>query len=143
MEGMPAIAGIKIRFVQVFQILPETEYNFSRGRGALGMNFFPMITVLPTIAIWLIINTLILTRMHSSRMRNACYSDSGGGLLTEMHPRQRPSPPLEGTWDQAANQEVASYRDHPVDRMTDASENITLPQTSFAGGNKTIACECQ
>ena len=25
---------------------------------------------------------------------------------------------------------------HPVNRMTDAYENITLPQTSFAGGNK-------
>ena len=24
----------------------------------------------------------------------------------------------------------------PVNRMTDACENITLPQTSFAGGNK-------
>ena len=26
----------------------------------------------------------------------------------------------------------------PVDRMTDAYENITLPQTSFAGGNQTM-----
>ena len=26
----------------------------------------------------------------------------------------------------------------PADRMTDASENITLPQTSFAGGNKPL-----
>ena len=26
----------------------------------------------------------------------------------------------------------------PVDRMTDASKNITLPQTSFAGGNKSM-----
>ena len=26
----------------------------------------------------------------------------------------------------------------PVDRMTHASENITLPQTSFAGGNDII-----
>ena len=26
----------------------------------------------------------------------------------------------------------------PVDRMTDACENITLPQTSFAGGNYNI-----
>ena len=25
---------------------------------------------------------------------------------------------------------------HPVNRMTDAYENMTLPQTSFAGGNK-------
>ena len=36
--------------------------------------------------------------------------------------------PVEGTWDQAARQEVASHRDPQVDRMTDASENITLPK---------------
>ena len=29
-----------------------------------------------------------------------------------------------------------SLADPPVNRMTDACENITLPQTSFAGGNK-------
>ena len=59
--------------------------------------------------------------------------------------------PLEWTWDQAARQEVASYRDLPpppqVNRMTDASENIPLPQTSFAGGKNdfmsTIAIPCQ
>ena len=44
--------------------------------------------------------------------------------------------PSEGTWDQAARQEVTSYRDPTVNRMTDASKNITLPQTSFAGGKK-------
>ena len=44
-------------------------------------------------------------------------------------------PPIGGTWDQAARQEVASYRDPPsVNRMTDGSENITLAQTTFAGG---------
>ena len=41
----------------------------------------------------------------------------------------------EGTWDQAVRQEVTSYRNpHPVNRMTHASENVVLPQTSFAGG---------
>ena len=30
---------------------------------------------------------------------------------------------------------MTSYRDPPVDRMTNASESITLPQTSFVGGN--------
>ena len=44
--------------------------------------------------------------------------------------------PLEGTWDQAARQEVTSYRDTaPVDRTTDKCKNISLPQTSFADGN--------
>ena len=42
--------------------------------------------------------------------------------------------PLEGTWDQTAKQELTSYRDLPMDRMTDTCKNITLPQTSFAGG---------
>ena len=58
-------------------------------------------------------------------------------------PRQRPPGlrPPEGTWDQAARQEVTSYRDllPCVDRMTDMCKNITLPQTSFAGSIKEIA----
>ena len=43
--------------------------------------------------------------------------------------------PQEGTWDQSARQEVTLYRvtSPPVNSMTDASKNITLPQTSFAG----------
>ena len=28
----------------------------------------------------------------------------------------------------------------PVNRMTNRCKNITLPQTSFAGGNKTLVC---
>ena len=43
-----------------------------------------------------------------------------------------PPPPQKETWDQAARQEETSYRDNrppaPMDRMTDASENITLPK---------------
>ena len=31
-----------------------------------------------------------------------------------------------------------SLADLPVNRMTDACENITLPQTSFAGGNEAV-----
>ena len=30
----------------------------------------------------------------------------------------------------------------PVNRMTDDCENITLPQTSFAGGNKLYGIQC-
>ena len=50
------------------------------------------------------------------------------------------TPPLpDRTWDQAQrhptrrNMEVTSYKDSPVDRHT--CKNITIPQTSFAGGN--------
>ena len=67
-------------------------------------------------------------------MRTARYSDSGGLPGTET------PHPLEGTYDQAARQEMTSYRDTPqMYRMTDASENITLPQTSFTGGNEKMA----
>ena len=48
-----------------------------------------------------------------------------GGL-----PRQKPP------WQKPPEQEVTSYRD-PCGQ-TNASENITLPQTSFAGGNKYV-----
>ena len=34
--------------------------------------------------------------------------------------------PPEGTWDQAPRQEVTSYRDSPVNRMTQASENRSI-----------------
>ena len=56
-------------------------------------------------------------------------------------PKHRASPPREGTWDQVARMEVTSYKDPPppptMDRMTDICKNITLPQTSFAGGKYT------
>ena len=45
---------------------------------------------------------------------------------------------MEGTWDQAPRQEVTSYREPPLlwtECLTHACENITLPQTSLAGGN--------
>ena len=80
-------------------------------------------------------------------MHTACFSDSWGSayrdpqtetlwtetLLDRDPPRQRTPYPPEGTWDQAVRQEVTSYKDLPVNRMT---ENITLRQTSFADGNK-------
>ena len=52
------------------------------------------------------------TRKHSSRMRTTCFSHPGG-LLTEKRRNMGPGTetPLEGTWDQAARQEVTSYRD--------------------------------
>ena len=61
-----------------------------------------------------------VTRMHSSRMRTGrSLPYLGGSPWTE-------NPP--------SRQEVTSYRDPPL--WTDACENITLPQISFAGGNK-------
>ena len=79
-------------------------------------------------------------------MHTARFSDSGGSPYRDT-PGQRPPegtwdqgqrPPLEGTWDQTARQEVTSYRDPPPCGQTDTCENITLPQTLFAGGNNGI-----
>ena len=86
-------------------------------------------------------------------LHHMVVSLSKGVFLTETSPRHRlPNPwteppppgtenPLEGAWEQAARQEVTSYRDSPprppwAEWLTHACENITLPQTSFAGGNE-------
>ena len=89
-----------------------------------------------------------ITRKHSSRMRTTRFSDGGGVLPTDppegkWDKGQRPlgrnmgpgTDSLEGTWDQASRQEVTSYRD-PLCGQTGTCENITLSQTSFAGGKK-------
>ena len=53
---------------------------------------------------------------------------------TNPHPSWTEDPPptaQEGTWDQAAKQEVA-YKDPPPPcEQTNVSKNTTLPQTSF------------
>ena len=52
-----------------------------------------------------------------------CRGVSQGDPRKEHETRDRDTPqketPLEGTWDQAVRQEVTSYRDRPMDRMTD------------------------
>ena len=92
------------------------------------------------------------TRKHSSRMHTACFSDFGrGGFHYRDTHGQRSVPPaawtetpwkehgtrdrnllLEGTWDQAARQEVVSYTSPRG--QTNICENIALPKTSYAGG---------
>ena len=69
----------------------------------------------------------ITTRMHSSRMRTARSSGRPGGLH-QAPPRDQAPPPSRppGT----------RHTPPPVNRMTNRCKNITLPQTSFAGGNK-------
>ena len=59
-----------------------------------------------------------------------------------MGPKTVTQPELlaEGTWGQAARQKVTSYTTPltpppPTERLKHAFENITLPQTSFAGSN--------
>ena len=62
-------------------------------------------------------------------MRTARFSDSGeeGGLPD---PSRMQTPPRQTPCRQTP----------PLNKMTDASENITLPQTSFTGGNK-VFCQ--
>ena len=74
-------------------------------------------------------------------MRTTCFSDSMGGIHKETPISRQKSPHSfcieipwrkiapEGTWNQAARQEVT------VDRMTHTCEKITLPQTLFTDGN--------
>ena len=66
----------------------------------------------------IVTQTQMQTRMHSSRMRTTRSSGRPGGGVS---PRTRHSPP-------------GADPPPPVNRITDACKNITLPQTSFAGG---------
>ena len=77
---------------------------------------------------------IIITRMHSSRMRTARSSSRPGGVSISpprtRHPPQSRHPPPEQTppRDQAPPLPPPRSRHPPVDRMTDTCENITLPQ---------------
>ena len=83
--------------------------------------------------------------MHSSRMRTAhsltvfhsihgggvgCLPNTPGGSPLWMQTPLEANPPGHLTWD-------ACWEANPLwtEGMTHACENITLPQTSFAGGN--------
>ena len=72
--------------------------------------------------------------MHSSRMRTARNSSRPGGLHQTPPPgpgnppRARHPPPEPGTPPPPEQAPPA------VNRMTNRCKNITLPQTSFAGG---------
>ena len=101
------------------------------------------------------------TRLHSSRMHTArsltitsSMLCSGGGCLVPGVPGQRdvwsrgapawsregylPGPGgglVPGGWYPSMHW----GRTPPVNRMTDRCKNITLPQTSFAGGNELMS----
>ena len=71
------------------------------------------------------------TRKHSSRNRTGRFSDFGGSLQRPPPNRDPPgqripqteTPPLEGTWDQAARQEVTLYRD-PICEQNDLQTGV-------------------
>ena len=72
------------------------------------------------------------TRMHTTRSS----SHPGGGLHQAPHIADPPGPDPSRP---GTPREQTTPRDQspPVNRMTDRCKNITLLQTSFAGGNKT------
>ena len=73
--------------------------------------------------------------MHSSIMRTACSLSYRGSLSRGVFLDRNPP------WTEIPLDRDSPDIDHPgqipptVNRMTHASKNITLPQTSFAGGN--------
>ena len=74
------------------------------------------------------------TRMHSSRMRTAHSSSRPRGVSTRHPPGTRPP------WEQTppwSTPPLGPDASPPwTEFLTHAYENITLPQTSFVGGNK-------
>ena len=84
-------------------------------------------------------NPCYLTRMHSSRMRTACFSDSGGSHYIGLLPGQRPPWEEHGTKDRdppGRNMRRGSMTENDIIQrplpygQTNTCENITLPQTS-------------
>ena len=78
----------------------------------------------------------------SSRMRTAFLVPVGAGFAQT--PPRTQTPPLEadhhpGGWSCDQCCMLVSQPLTHVNRMTDKCKNITLSQTSFAGGNKTSA----
>ena len=84
--------------------------------------------------------------MHSSRMRTTCLLTVSHSAQGGLHPKGSAQPPgcrppqMQTPWMQTPP--GCTPPPLRVNRMTDRCRNITLPQTSFAGGNnKTINVE--
>ena len=83
--------------------------------------------------------------MHSSRMHTTGSSSHPGGLHQAPTPLEQttPTPWHAGIAHNPLLQGMLGYHlqymlgyHPPVNRITNRCKNITLPQTSFAGGNK-------
>ena len=93
---------------------------------------------------------LTKTRMHSSRMRTARSSSRLGGLH-QASSREQASPQNQTPREQAPPPTIPPRTRHPRDQAppqphpsppwidTHLCKHITLPQTSFAGGNNRLA----
>ena len=75
-----------------------------------------------------------MSTTHFSDLGGSAYRDP---LDKDLHTEIPWTGIPQATWDQTARQELTSYRD-PLwtEWLTDRCKNITLPQTSFAGGKK-------
>ena len=113
--------------------------------------------------IWRLFWKHFITRMHSSRMRTTRTLPYGGGFpdrppspgqspppgqslpfnreppgqrpLEQRRPPDRAPPGQSPPWTETPP-DRDPQTDTPLNRMTHGCKNITLPQTSFAGGNK-------
>ena len=72
--------------------------------------------------------SLIITRMHSSRMRTARSSSRPGGVSTRPPQEQTPSRGSTPRRKQPPGGSTPKEAAPPINRMTDACEHITLPQ---------------
>ena len=81
------------------------------------------------------------TRMHSSRMRTARSSGRPGGSPPGTPPWERHLPSEQAPLGADPPEQTPPGTRHPpgsrppLNRMTNRCKNITLPRTSFAGGN--------
>ena len=74
----------------------------------------------------------------SSRMRTARSSSRPGGGVSTRHPLEQAPPPRPGNPPRPGTHTPARADPPWTEFLTHASENITLPQTSFAGGKNTL-----
>ena len=79
------------------------------------------------------------TRMHSSRMRTARSSSRPGDSPPGTPSARDQASSLEPDPPGTRHPPRTRHPPPPVDRMIDRSKHITLPQTSFAGNNNTLA----
>ena len=81
------------------------------------------------------------TRMHSNRMRTARLLTVTQHALPGVLAAGVPAGGCTCQGGVPARMGTFPGNPPPVNRMTDRCKNITLPQTSFAGGNEMCVCD--
>ena len=89
---------------------------------------YEQVYCIPVLTSWTV-HSYLITRIHSSRMHTARSLPYRGDVSVR-------GGSLSRGWGSLSGRPLPGQRlPPPVNRMTDASKNITLPQSSFAGGN--------